>query len=60
MEGHLSIFTTDPSIIDLGFNVGDNIAPVLVGCRQGVSLDHLSRLWRIDIDAAKKTLEITI
>ena len=52
------LFTIDPSIIDLGLNLDGNVS-ALAYCTRGVTPDHLSKLWRIDIEAAKKTLEIT-
>ena len=52
------LFTTNPSIIDLGLNLDGNVS-VSEYCTRGVTLDNLSKLWRIDIEAVKKTLEIT-
>ena len=47
------------SIIDLGLNLDSNIFTASAGYRQEVTLNHLSKLWRIGIEAAKITLEIT-
>ena len=52
------LFTTNPSIIDLGLNLDEN-GSVSAYRTCGVIPDHLSKLWCIDIEAAKKTLEIT-
>ena len=51
-------FTTDPSIIDLGLNLDGNISASAYFTRVATP-DHLSKPWRIDIEAAKKMLEIT-
>ena len=52
------LLTTDPSTIDSGLNLDGNVS-ALAYCTRGVTPDHPSKLWRIDIKAAKKTLEIT-
>ena len=50
---------TYPSIIDLGLNLDGNISTTTASCCSGVTPDHLLKLLRIDIEAAKKTLECT-
>ena len=52
------LFTTNPSIIDLGLNLDGNVS-ASAHCTRGVTPDHLSILWRIDIETTMKTLEIT-
>ena len=52
------LFTTGSSIIDKGSNLNGNISASAYRTND-VTPDHLSKLWRIDIEAAKKTLEIT-
>ena len=52
------LFTTNPSIIDLGLNLSDNIS-VSTSNRSGVSPNHLAKFWRIDVEATKQILEIT-
>lgn len=48
----------DPSIIDLGLNVNNNITTT-ANNRREFSPDHLAKVWRIDVEAAKKLLEVT-
>ena len=52
------LFTIDPTVINLGLHLNGNISVFAGHCR-GVMPDHLSKVWCIDIEAAKKTLEIT-
>ena len=49
------LFTNNPSIIDLRLNFDGNVSASAY-CTCGVTPDHLSKLWRIDIEVAKKTL----
>ena len=48
------LFITDPSIIDLGLNFDGNISTASAGRRRVITPNHLSKPWRIGIEAAKK------
>ena len=53
----MSIVYQGPYIIDFGLNFDGDIS-ASVGCRWGVTPNPLLKLWRIDKEAAKNTLEI--
>ena len=57
-EDACPLFITDPSIINLGLNLEVNIT-ASVSRHHVVSPNHLVKVWRIDVEAAKKMLDIT-